>query len=119
MALTQYRMDSALARLFRKRAGAYVRGLRTDAKMTQQQVAKRLGLEYYTMVSAVEQGYSRVPSEALEQWANALGVRPADFARNLLEWYDPFMYRALFGGPDPVAKVYGEGRRRGTKGPVG
>jgi hypothetical protein len=33
----------------------------------------------------------------MEAWAVALGLAPADFARHLLAYYDPELYRLLFG----------------------
>jgi hypothetical protein len=33
----------------------------------------------------------------MEPWANALGVKPVEFARRLLSFYDPDLYRLLFG----------------------
>jgi hypothetical protein len=33
----------------------------------------------------------------MEAWARALGVVPAEFARQLLSYYDPELHRLLFG----------------------
>lgn len=85
------------AKKLRKEAGRYVRRCREAAGKTQQQVAKSLGMEYYTMVSQVERGKTRVPPEHLEDWARTLGVHPREFASTLLQFYDPFMWRLLFG----------------------
>jgi hypothetical protein len=45
----------------------------------------------------VENGYGRVPTDGMEAWARALGVKPGTFARQLLSHYDPELYRLLFG----------------------
>ena len=56
------------------------------------EVANRSGLKYYTFVSQIENGYGRVPSRSMADWARALGVRP----RSLLWLYGPALYRVLF-----------------------
>jgi hypothetical protein len=33
----------------------------------------------------------------MEAWAKALGAKPSEFARRLLSFYDPDLYRLLFG----------------------
>lgn len=101
--LTQYRLNNEIAQLMRKRAGAYVRGLRQDARLTQQQVAKALGYDYYTMISQIEIGRTRVPPEDYARWAQILGVAVNEFARNMLSFVDPFTYHAIFGGEHPIA----------------
>ena len=62
------------ARQLRKEAGRWLKGLRAAAGLSQIDLAARLGLKYYTFVSQVENGFGRVPTEALEAWARALGV---------------------------------------------
>jgi DNA-binding XRE family transcriptional regulator len=57
--------QGAYALLLRKRAGAYLKGLRNEQKLTQTDLAKRLGLEYYTFISQVETGLVRVPPEQM------------------------------------------------------
>lgn len=84
------------ARQLRKEAGAWLQDLRRRAGLSQVELASRLGLKYYTFVSQVENGFGRVPTEAMEQWARALGVCPSEFARQLLAFYDPELHRLLF-----------------------
>src|SRR3954471_6399807 len=81
----------------RKRAGAWLQERRKAAGLSQIELAQRLGLKYYTFISQVENGFGRVPSDSMEAWAAALGVKPADFARELLSYYDPELHRLLFG----------------------
>jgi len=71
---------------------------------TQAELAEKVGLRYYTFVSQVESGLGRLPIETQGAWAAALGLEPGDFARTLLAWYEPELYRLLFGG------MAGEGR---------
>jgi transcriptional regulator with XRE-family HTH domain len=80
----------------RKDAGAWLKELRSRAGLSQIALAERLGLKYYTFVSQVENGFGRVPTEAMEAWGRALGQEPPEFARKLLSFYDPELHRLLF-----------------------
>lgn len=85
------------ARLRRKQAGDWLKQRRADAGLSQVDLAAKLGLKYYTFISQVENGFSRVPTEAMEAWATQLGLDPAGFARHLLVYYEPELHRLLFG----------------------
>src|SRR6476661_10685768 len=80
----------------RKQAGTWLKELRARAGLSQIDLAEILGFKYYTFISQVENGFGRVPTESLEDWARALGVEPSSFARELLSYYDPELYRLLF-----------------------
>jgi len=54
-------------------------------------------LFYYTFISQIENGVSRVPPESLSDWASALGVDAKKFAKTLMRDYDPHTFRVLFG----------------------
>lgn len=84
------------AKLLRKQAGAWLKELRGLAGLSQMELAERLDLKYYTFISQVENGFGRVPTDAMEGWARVLGVPAADFARKLLSYYDPELHRLLF-----------------------
>jgi DNA-binding XRE family transcriptional regulator len=84
------------AKKLRKKAGTWLKDLRARAGLSQIELAERLGFKYYTFISQVENGFGRVPTESLEEWARALGVNPASFARELLSYYDPELHRLLF-----------------------
>ena len=84
------------AKKLRKKAGTWLKELRTRAGLSQIELAERLGYKYYTFISQVENGFGRVPTESLEEWARALGVYPSAFARELLSYYDPELHRLLF-----------------------
>jgi transcriptional regulator with XRE-family HTH domain len=84
------------AKLLRKQAGAWIKELRGAAGLSQVELAERLGLKYYTFISQVENGFGRVPTDAMEAWAVALGVPPPAFAKQLLSYYDPELHRLLF-----------------------
>jgi len=85
------------AKQLRKLAGDWLKLRRADAELSQADLAARLGLKYYTFISQVEDGFSRVRSEIMGAWASELCLEPAPFARHLLMYYEPEMYRLLFG----------------------
>ena len=98
MAYTEYRVTrhGEQAKVLRKRAGAYLKGLREEAKLTQADIAKRLGLEYYTFISQIETGLTRLPPEHYPAYADTVGVPVNELAKHLLRFYDPLTYAALF-----------------------
>ena len=65
------------ARQLRKQAGDWLKQRRADAGMSQVALAERLGMKYYTFISQVENGFSRVPTETMEAWAVQLGLEPS------------------------------------------
>ena len=89
--------SAADAKLMRKQAGTWLKQLRAAAGLSQIDLAAQLGLKYYTFVSQVENGFGRVPTESMANWAEALQVEPSAFARHLLSFYEPELYRLLFG----------------------
>jgi transcriptional regulator with XRE-family HTH domain len=84
-------------RQMRKQAGDWLKARRAEAGLSQVDLAARLGLKYYTFISQVENGFSRVPTETMEAWAVALKLEPSSFARHLLVYYEPELHRLLFG----------------------
>ena len=92
----QFAKADSEAKQLRKQAGGWLKELRTAAGLSQIQLAEILGFKYYTFISQVENGFGRVPTESLEEWARALGVDPSLFARELLSYYDPELHRLLF-----------------------
>src|SRR5882762_11600817 len=85
------------ARQLRKQAGDWLKQRRADAGLSQADLAARLGLKYYTFISQVENGFSRVPTETMAAWAAELGLEPPTFAKHLLLYYEPELHRLLFG----------------------
>jgi transcriptional regulator with XRE-family HTH domain len=84
------------AKQLRKQAGSWLKELRGRAGLSQIQLADVLGFKYYTFISQVENGFGRVPVESMEAWAKALGADPSSFAKQLLSFYEPELYRLLF-----------------------
>jgi transcriptional regulator with XRE-family HTH domain len=88
-------VPDALSR--RKQAGAWLKERRSAAGFSQIELAAKLGLKYYTFISQVENGFGRLPIESMEAWALALGAEPAAFTRHLISFYEPELFRLLFG----------------------
>jgi transcriptional regulator with XRE-family HTH domain len=82
----------------RKEAGAYLKKVREKAGISQNELAKKVGIDYYTMISQVEGGKVRLPPDKMQGWADAVQVDPETFAKTLLRFYDPFTWEILFGG---------------------
>ena len=93
----QLRSDPAVQEL-RRFAGLWLRELREKQGLSQRQLAKLVGAEYYTFVSQLETGRGRIPPDRYRRWAEALQVDPADFVRTLMKYYDPVTHSILFGG---------------------
>ena len=89
------RRDKETAHL-KLQAGSWLKEQRQKAGLSQMDLANKLGFKYYTFISQIENGYGRVPSQSMADWARALGLRPERFARTLLGYYDPALYRVLF-----------------------
>ena len=84
----------------RRLAGAWLRELRENRKLSQRDLARLVGAEYYTFISQLETGRGRVPPDRYADWAAALGVNPRDFVQKLLSYYDPVTYGFLFAEQD-------------------
>ena len=80
----------------RKEAGAWLKELREKAGLTQMDLAIRLGFKYYAFISQVETGFTRLPAQKVEAWANAVGADPPSFAKRLLSFYEPELHRVLY-----------------------
>jgi transcriptional regulator with XRE-family HTH domain len=89
--------SAADAARLRKEAGAYLKSLREAAELTQRDVAMAVGFEYYTMVSQIENGKTRLPPAHLKDYAKALKVDPVTMTKRLLSYYDPLTFDVLFG----------------------
>lgn len=84
----------------RRRLGVILKKYRNAAGLTQKELSKQLGLDYYTFVSQIEGGSARIPPEMFLPWAKALGLDPADFAKVILQYYEPEFFALLFGDPN-------------------
>lgn len=93
---------AAATKGLRQEAGRWLKAAREAAGLTQADLAARVGLRYYTFVSQVESGLGRVPIETQGAWALAVGMEPCDFAKTLLRYYEPELFRLLFGAEPEV-----------------
>ena len=93
----QQKRNTEEAKKLRKEGGKWLRSLREAADLTQRELAQKVGLDYYTFISQVENGTGRVPPDLLEPWAEAIGMDTHDFTKRLISYYDPFVFKALWG----------------------
>ena len=93
----------------RRAAGEWLRKLREQRGLSQRDLARLVGAEYYTFISQLEMGRGRVPPDRYKVWADALGVPPKVFVKTLLRYYDPVTYGMLFDdetlAEEPVVRV--------------
>lgn len=75
----------------------YLRRLRERRGLSQRELAKLVGVQYYTFISQLENGRGRIPPDSYRVWARALKVNCRSFVRVLLSFYDPITYDILFG----------------------
>jgi transcriptional regulator with XRE-family HTH domain len=68
------------AALLRKEAGAYLKKLRTDAQLTQRELADALGLQYYTLIAQSESGKARLPPDKMAAFCRAFEISRYEFA---------------------------------------
>lgn len=84
----------------RKEGGLWLKRRREQLGLSQRDVADRLGLKFYSFVSQIENGRTRIPPELLKLWAEALAMPVHEFARTTLRYFDPVLYSALFDESD-------------------
>src|SRR5436190_8414445 len=87
---------AAQTKQLRQQAGRWLKAARERAGLTQAELAEKVGLRYYTFVSQVESGLGRLPIETQGAWADALGQNSQEFAKTLLRYYEPELFRLLF-----------------------
>lgn len=80
----------------RRGAGEWLRSLREQRGLSQRDLAKLVGAEYYTFISQLETGRGRVPPDKYGLWARVLKIDPKAFVKELLRYYDPVTYDILF-----------------------
>jgi transcriptional regulator with XRE-family HTH domain len=81
----------------RRMAGQWLRELREQRGLSQRELAQKVGVEYYTLISQLEHGLGRIAPEVYLVWAEALGVESREFVRRLTSYYDPETYGVIFG----------------------
>jgi transcriptional regulator with XRE-family HTH domain len=80
----------------RKGAGVWLRDRREEIGLSQADLAKLVGADYYSFISQIENGRGKIPSDRFLVWANSLRVPPKSFVEQMLKYYDPQVYSILF-----------------------
>jgi transcriptional regulator with XRE-family HTH domain len=88
----------------RRAVGEWLRNLREQRGLSQRDLAKLVGADYYTFISQLETGRGRVPSDRCKLWANALGVDSKTFMKTLLRYYEPVTYDILFDDEETATR---------------
>ncbi len=83
-------------RQLRQNAGRWLKELREAQGMSQRELARRVGLNFYTFISQLEAGRGRIPPDRYKAWAEALQIDPHLFVKELLRFYDPVTFHYLF-----------------------
>jgi transcriptional regulator with XRE-family HTH domain len=100
------RRATKLTQKLRNQAGVWLRELREKRGLSQREMADKVGAEYYTFISQLENGRGRIPPDRYLVWAAALGVEPRVFVRTLMSYYDPVTYKIIFGdAPQPEPRT--------------
>ena len=82
----------ALKMSWRYALAEYIRNLRTDAGLTQEELCLLTGLDNKQTISAIETGRTSVPDERLEVFAEALNVPVAEFVKQVLRYQNPWAF---------------------------
>ena len=85
-------------KVLRKEAGRWIKERREARGLTQRDLADKLNERYTGAVSNVEIGAVKIQTDALKKWADALQYPLYEFAKHLLQFYDPCTFAALYGG---------------------
>jgi hypothetical protein len=76
--------------------GAWLKETRKSAGLTQFAMGKALDFDYFTHVSQIEGGRSRLQTANYRKWAEMVGMDSRQFTRKLLSFYEPDLYDLLF-----------------------
>lgn len=85
------------ALIMRKRWGKLLQSYREETGVTQRDLAVALDIDYYTMISQIERGLAKIPTQDLPTWARVLQKPLKDFAMEYLYWTEPYIFAALTG----------------------
>lgn len=110
-------MDRDVAYEYRKRIGSYLSKLRTQAGMTQREVADHLGMTV-SSYSGLETARWSLPPEHYATICSLFGLDTTEFASYLLRYTNPQLYALMNGVKgDPTLKAdlqYLSGRAHAT-----
>jgi transcriptional regulator with XRE-family HTH domain len=69
-------LGQPLPQKLRRDAGNWLRALRERRGLSQRELAKRVGIGYYSLIAQLEHGRGRIPSSQYLVWAQAWGSNP-------------------------------------------
>jgi len=84
----------------RKYFGQKIKRRREDLQMTQLDLAKLTEQTYFTFISNIENGGTKIPSKDIQLWANALKVDLQAFTKSYLSAVDKTLFECLFKPTD-------------------
>jgi transcriptional regulator with XRE-family HTH domain len=96
MQSTAQQLAISRAHELRRDGGKWLKEKREQANLSQRQLAAKVGAEYYTLISQLETGRGRIPSDQYLLWAEALDVPAHEFVLAMMRFYDPVTYEILF-----------------------
>ena len=93
--MTRRCLPDSVLRL-RRRGGQWFRQRRVEAGLTQHALARELGMDYNQFVSQIETDGKTPPLARSIEMARALNMKPCAYARQVLKYWYPELYAALF-----------------------
>lgn len=81
----------------RRAGGRWLKAQRVKRGLSQRDLAVRVGADYYTFISQLENGRGRIPPDRYQQWAKALDIPVSNLVFNVMRYYDPVTFDILFG----------------------
>lgn len=79
----------------RKSVGQWLADKRLDIDMPQREMAAIFSFKNPTMISGIENGYTRLPDEHWAKYVDTLGIGRRDFAMRLIQSYHPDIFDCL------------------------
>ena len=84
----------------RKQFGHKMKIKRMDLQLTQLDMAKLTGQTYFTFISNIENGGTKIPSKDIRLWAEALQVNLQDFTKSYLCAVDQTLFECLYSSTE-------------------
>ena len=86
-------------KMLRQLGSAWLRKQREQRGLSQREVSDRLGIDSHTFISAIESGGPALPENRWEEYAKILDIDWQEFCKNMMMYFKPDIYKALFGVP--------------------
>lgn len=95
-----FSVDEAARERLRRKMGERLRQARVERKLSQHELAERMGYPRYHVISLYERGVNAVALRRYLDYAAALDTAPGPLIETLLAHYEPVMHHYLFNaGP--------------------